>query len=393
MKLDPKELLDGIMSGKTADDMLGSHDDYVDPNASVAGVESDPNVISAYEDEEENPYEANAEEALKELNTETGSEEDKSDENQLSLSKQDTEDSLPEADGPEATSSIETVTVTDDKGRRQIEVDLTNKDQILDYVKKAHGMRKFQAERDNLAKQLESFGDTEVAKEKLDLFEKLDSAYQNDGVEGMVKQLTGNEADFKSFKEQIIEEYKVRQSASPNELARMDAIKEKEQVQRELSRIKQRQQEVDQKMMSDKEQAELNVLQTKVDNAFNKYRFDGKLNDPSQESILDETLFSAVTARFEKLRNDNVDLTDEVIENTIRDVAMPIRKYMNSNAKVQLKKSIQKQKESATANVQASVKSKMSTSNVAEGVENAVKGNRTTEALLGMWVNATKRNR
>lgn len=306
-----------------------------------------------------------------------------------SLSSNDS-DSQNMVDGPTETSEQGTVTVTDSKGRRKVKVDYSDRKKMDQYVKMAYGMRKFQAERDASNKQWESLGGQEVAAEKVNLFNQLDDVYQNAGVEGLINRLEGSDDAYATFKQQVIEEHEARRSASPAEIARMDALKDRDRLERELNQIKARQETLDNQTKESQAQSEAKALQAQVNSVFEKYRFNGKLDDADQEHKLDKAIWSAARDELEQLEEDGIELTASVIEKTIREVAVPFRKYINKQSRVKLKKAIARQKDNAASDVQAQLKSKMgSTSNakLAESLRNGT----GTSMLLDLWGKSQKK--
>lgn len=292
---------------------------------------------------------------------------------------------------------VEKVTVTDSKGRKkQIDVDFNDREKLKKYVHMAAGMRKFQAERDALKKQIQSFGNVDEATEKVKLFNELDTIYQNDGSEGLINRLAGSSDAYDKLKQDIIEEYQKRQSASPSELARMDYEKEKIRQQRELEMIRQENEQFKTSIQEKETQAQLKSLQSTVNTSFDKYRFSGKLEDADQEFKLDKAIWSTAQAELSELEDQGVELTNAVVERVFRETAVPFRKFINKQSRAKLKKAINKKKQESASSVQTRIKSSMSSGSTADRSQlvDAFKRGQGTSALLDLWAKGqSKRNK
>lgn len=316
-----------------------------------------------------------------------------------SMSSKETTESLPpktaaddsDVGNPDLPKAMKTVTVTDSKGRKKnIEVDFNDHEQLTKYIHKAAGMRKFQAERDALKKQIQSLGNVEEASEKVSLFNELDTIYQQDGSAGLINRLAGSEDAYDSMKQQIIDEYEMRRSASPSELARMDYEKERRVQAKELERIRQENQQFKTSVEEKEYQATIKVLQSTTNSSFNKYRFSGKLDDPDQEHQLDSTIWAAAQARLIELEGEGVELSSHVVDKVFREKAIPLRKYINKQSRKKLKSAITRKKQESASNVQSKIKDSMASGGAVDQqkIAEAFKKGNGTSALLDLWAKA-----
>lgn len=323
---------------------------------------------------------------------ESTSEEEASNESSPSQQLED----APAADGKAGLPSVETVTVTDSKGRKKsVKVDFNDREQLKKFVHMASGMRKFQAERDALKKQISGLGDVEQVSEKVQLFNELDTIYQKDGSEGLINRLAGDGQAYETMRQKIIEEYEMRRSASPSELARMDYEKERSRQSKELEQIRMENEQFKASVQQKEEQAVLSALQSTVNTAFDKYRFNGKLDDQDQEYKLDKAVWSTAQAELAELESQGVELTNRIIEKTFRETAVPFRKYINKQSRAKLKKAITRKKQESASNVQDKIKNSMNSSDSVDQSKLAqeFKQGRGTSALLDIWARAQNKKR
>jgi hypothetical protein len=254
-----------------------------------------------------------------------------------------------------SSSSKETITVTDEKGRRKIEIDLNDKEQVKKYVQMAYGARKWQAERDQALtsrKQLES----ELAQVKQN-WDTLEKAFQEGGEEAVVDLIAGKRGAYQEkIKQRIMREEFLR-NASPEEVEALKAKEAAEKSAKELEKIRKENEEFRQKMAAEKEQAELRSLESTVHPVFNKYRFAEKLGSADDEQMFDEMLWNTALKRLEPYEEKGLALTPELVEREFSVVAKSIRSRIGLQAEKKAAKVIEQKKKEATENVQATVKS------------------------------------
>ncbi len=299
----------------------------------------------------------------------------------------DSKSSKPEAkaspgqDKPKTeTSAKEVITISDEKGRRQVEIDWENKEQLKKYVQMAFGARKWQAERDQ-AKQSASKLQEENGSYK-DNWQKLEQAYKG-GVAGLVDFLEGQGSYANHIKKELAKAEFIR-NASPEELEGLKSRERVEKLERELASERQEREKFTKEITSEREAAEMAQAQSKVYPVFNKYRFTDKLGDAHDEHMFDEMLWNTSIKRLEAYEEQGLDVSPELVEREIRSVAQSIRKRIGNIAEKRASQVVEQKKKEATENVQQRVMSGYKTGgNAKEARELLDQGN--TSALLKNW--------
>lgn len=250
-------------------------------------------------------------------------------------------------------SAKEVITITDEKGKRKVEVDFNDKDSLRKYVQMAHGARKWQAERDQAKQQA-----TKISQEHEALksnWKALEDAYSN-GVEGLVDLLMGQQGSYKNFIAREIDKAKFLEKASPEERELFDT---KERLARMEQADKRRQQEYETRVKAIDErtqQAELETLKGQVHPAFQKHAFDGKLGDSNDEQMFNRMLWNTAMDNLVPYEEQGK-LTPEVVEREFRSVANTLSKRINVQAEKKAASAVAQKKQEATENVQAKVMS------------------------------------
>jgi hypothetical protein len=276
----------------------------------------------------------------------------------------------------------ESVVVTDEKGKRKIEVDFNNKDQIKKYVQMAHGARKWQAERDQAlgkAKEVES-----KYSELRSNWDILEQTYQSSGVEGLIDLLEGRNGAFNEWEKSRIDRYEALKKASPAERELFEAREREAVRQREIERIRKENEDFRTKVSQEREQAELRSLEGNVHPVFDRYRFADKLGDSDTEQMFDEMLWTSALKRLEPYEEKGIPLTQDLIEKEFKTVSTALRKRINVQAEKRAAKAVEQKKREATENVQAAVSSGYRSTPVAKEAEDLIK-NGNIGALFKGW--------
>lgn len=287
----------------------------------------------------------------------------------------------PTAKSP-APSGKESIVVTDDKGKRRIEVDFNNKDQIKKYVQLAHGARKWQAERDqalNKAKEVES--QYTALRGNWDVLEQ---TYQSSGIEGLVDLLEGKQGAFQEWEKSRLDRYEMLKKASPAERELYEAKERELSRQREIERIRKENEDFKTKVMQEKETAELRSLESTVHPAFDRYRFADKLGDSDTEQMFDEMLWNAALKRLEPYEEKGLPITADLVEREFKSVSTALRKRINVQAEKKAAKAVEQKKREATENVQAAVSNGYRSSSAAKEAEDLIK-NGNIAGLFKGW--------
>lgn len=276
----------------------------------------------------------------------------------------------------------ESVVVTDEKGKRKIEVDFNNKDQIKKYVQMAHGARKWQAERDQaLTKAKEVEGKYSELRSNWDILEQ---TYQSSGVEGLIDLLEGKQGAFSEWEKSRIDRYEALKKASPAERELFEAREREATRQREIERIRKENEDFRTKVSQEREQAELKSLESAVHPVFDRYRFADKLGDSDTEQMFDEMLWTSALKRLEPYEEKGIPLTQDLVEKEFKTVSTALRKRINVQAEKRAAKAVEQKKREATENVQAAVSSGYRSTPVAKEAEDLIK-NGNLGALFKGW--------
>lgn len=276
----------------------------------------------------------------------------------------------------------EYVTVTDDKGKRRIEVDFENKDQLKKFVQMAHGARKWQAERDQaIAKTKDLESQYTSLKGNWDVLEK---AYQENGVEGLIDLLEGRQGAFSEWEKSRIDRHEALKKASPAERELFEAREADVKRQREIDRIRKENEDFKKSVQAEREAAEMRALEGTVHPAFDRYRFADKLGDADTEQMFDQMLWDTALKRLEQYEERKVPVTADLVEQEFKTVATSLRKRINIQAEKKAAKAVAQKKQEATENVQAAVSSGYRNSNLQKEASDMLRNGNLT-GLLKNW--------
>jgi len=253
----------------------------------------------------------------------------------------------------ETSSGLESITVTDDKGKRKIQIDWNNKDKLKQYVQMAHGARKWQKERDDAIKT------TKELQEKYSSlssnWDSLEQAYQAKGIEGLVNLLEGSDTAFSEWEKTRIDRYNFLQKATPAQRDLFEAQEKEAARSSELERLRKEHEEYKNSIAAEKEAAELASLEGTIHPVFDRYRFADKLGDADTEAMFDEMLWNNTLRRLESYEEKGVPLTASLVEREFKEVATKVRQRINSQAEKKAAKTVEKKKREATENAQVAV--------------------------------------
>lgn len=252
------------------------------------------------------------------------------------------------------TSGKEVITITDDKGRRRIEVDFNDKEQVKKYVQMAYGARKWQAERDKAQKEHKALA--EKSKELEQNWELMNRVFSEQGEEGLIDLLRGRKGAYQEHVRKQIDRAKFLERASPEEIQALEAREAVAKQERELARIREENEKFKKEVTEQKEQAEMRALESRVHPAFDKYRFAEKLGNPDDEHMFDEMLWNSALKRLEPYEEQGVAITPELVDREFRTVASAIRRRIGGLAEKKATRVVEAKKQEATENVQGSIK-------------------------------------
>lgn len=275
----------------------------------------------------------------------------------------------------------EVITITDEKGRRKVEIDYSNKEAIKKAFQFQYGARKWQAERDQAIKAREGL-DKEYGQLKAD-WSKLDEAFAR-GPEHLIDLLSGRTGAFDELVNKRMERINFLKNASPDEIQALEAREKAELTQRELEKIRKENEDFKKQVQSERELAEEKALESKVHPTFDKYRFADKLGDADDEQMFDEMLWNSALKRLESYESQGLELSKELIDREFRTVATTLRKRIGVQAEKTATKVVEQKKREATENVQAKVMSGYKAGGAAQEASDLLKNN-DIKGLIQGW--------
>lgn len=253
----------------------------------------------------------------------------------------------------ETPDGTESITVTDDKGKRKIQIDWNNKEKLKQYVQLAHGARKWQAERDQaLSAKSELEG---KVNELSSNWQTLENAYQTGGVAALVDLLEGRQGAYNEWEKSRVERYNFLQKATPAQRELFEAKEKEAAREAELARIRKESEDFRNSILAEKEAASLKSLEGTVHPAFDRYRFADKLGDADTEAMFDEMLWNNALKRLEPYEEKGVPLTADLVEREFKAVSTALRKRINVQAEKKAAKAVEQKKREATENAQAAI--------------------------------------
>lgn len=253
----------------------------------------------------------------------------------------------------QATPSKEFVTITDDRGRRKIEVDFSNRDQLTKFVQLAYGARKWQTERDQAIQQHKDVS-SKLTEREAD-WSKLDQAFQQ-GPEHLFDTLMGRKGAFDEHVQKRIKRDEFLRNASPAEVRALQAQELAEKQSRENERLRKDNEEFKQTVAKERKEAQINARASQINPAFDKHRFAGTLGDEADEHMFDQMLWNTAIENLKPYEDKGL-LTQELIDKEFNSVASAIRKRISVQADRKASAAVAQKKQEAVENVQSKVKS------------------------------------
>lgn len=252
------------------------------------------------------------------------------------------------ADDQLSASSIEEIFVTDDKGRRKVKVDFSDREKLRKLVAQSYGMRKFQKERDDAMKRIKEL--ESKSGELQSTWDRLQEVFESQGVRGLVNLVSGQEDAYEQHLQQQIERAQAKAKASPEQLKQIEALERAEQIARENELFKKKLEERELREAQQREAMEVEALQTKLNAPFAKYAFTGKLGDAELEQQYNEALWNLATNKLRQLPEEQ-ELTDALVDKTFREVALRFNKAVAKQVKEKTATTTQRRKDAAATRV------------------------------------------
>lgn len=274
----------------------------------------------------------------------------------------------------EETLSVETAVKVETKDEKPAKGKPPVDDKLKQYEK---GMRKFQAERDQLAKKFE-----ETSKKLAEVetnWNSLESAYSNQGLEGVINTISGDPEGYKKFLDREFAKKREFENATPTQKREMELQEQLSREKRSREQIEKRIKDMEEKTTGERVVAEQKSLEATVNPIFEKYRFTGKLGDDEAEYYYDKALWRETLDNVEQLPEESI--TRETIENEFKKVANAYRKVINKQADNKVKKVIDSKKQSAQENAAVKAMSGMTDSAAVDNFKGAIRGGNITDAF------------
>lgn len=281
----------------------------------------------------------------------------------------------------------EVITVTDETGRRRkVEIDYSDKAAVKKAFLEAAGMRKFQADRDQVISSKKALeGELGEYKNNWNI---LESAFRK-GKSELFDMLEGRQGAFKDYVKQQVERELFLREASPHEIKALEEKEQADLTRRELDQMRKENSEFQKKMTEERETAELRSVESKVHPVFDKYRFAEKLNSSEDEQMFDEMLWNTALKRLEPYEKEGLDLSPELIDREFRAVASSLRKRIGVQAEKKASKVVEQKKQEATENVQSKIKSGYNTDSDNQRLQKLIKSG-DTGSIFKQWSTFSK---
>lgn len=257
----------------------------------------------------------------------------------------------------ESTPDTEEITITDDKGRRKIKIDLSDRDKNVKAHKLAYGARKWQAERDS---ERTSHAATKAERDSLkENWTSVEAAYRDKGVAGLVNLIEGKEDAYSAYEKSILSKYEARKGASADELDLLDSREREEKLSREISLARRENETTRAEITKEREAADMAALESQVNPTFERHRFAGRLGDKDDEHAFDTMLWNTAMDRLLPYETKGL-LTQARIDAEFREVATRMRKRMQVQSDKSATRSADDKKTAVAAKVQSVAAGKVS---------------------------------
>lgn len=278
---------------------------------------------------------------------------------------------------------VESIFVTDDSGRREIKIDFSDRAKIKKAYELAALARKMQAERDRLSSRVK-----EIEPQHGELqqsWSAIEKAVQEGGLKGLVNLVSGDANAFDSLieKEMALRDWK--KNATPSEIERYEAQEQAAQERRNREKLEKEFQNLRDTVANERETAVQKALESKVNPAFDKWRFAGKLKDPALEEMLDKSIWTTaldnLDAARQKLGIAEQDMPASMIEQEFRKVRASFDKVIAKRTEEKTSQIIQQKKAAAQEKVAAHATKGMAKQSGADQFTQAIRSGNFVDAF------------
>jgi hypothetical protein len=203
----------------------------------------------------------------------------------------------------EVKKDIESIYVTDDKGRRRIDIDFSDREGIKKLVSKAAGADGWKARMDRAEK---AHKEVSAAHEETNkALESITATFERQGIKGLINLLTQQEDGFDKWFASEYSKRKQYDAADPATKEVMDARREAEEMRKELELARKEREEGKLSLQKRAEEVAQQEATTVWTSAAKKTSFAGKLGDADSEAFYDEAVQDYVRRELTKLGEDN----------------------------------------------------------------------------------------
>ena len=250
-------------------------------------------------------------------------------------------------------SDKEIITITDENGKRKVEVDYTDRAAIKKAFELMHGSRKWQAERDRAVTSEKKLQET--AQRDRQMVAALEQAYQEGGEAGVIDLIAGRSGASEEWYDRKRKREEFLSTAKPHEIEALHQRERLEKLERDAARRESEAAEKQKQYEEMQRQSMIMALEGTVHPIFEKYRFDGKLGDAGDEEFFDDMLWTSAVKRLKPYEDQGTELTRELVDREFRAVAQQIRKRVVTQANRTAAKVVEQRKTEATEDAQAAV--------------------------------------
>lgn len=297
----------------------------------------------------------------------------------------------PDAGNDEAPKAVKVkeIIVTDDEGRKKLKVDFADEEKLTQYVQTAYaaqkGMRKFQAERDQANSRLQDI--EPKYKDLEESWSSVETAYKQAGLKGLADLLGGA-----GTYDKLIEREFSRRNATPAERERFDLEERMNRSEADRKRLEKQVQDNLSAAEKERDEAYNRSVASRVEPAFEKYRFAGKLGDPVAEHQVDQAIWSQTMEQLDEwgdaYRKANglaatarIDVPREIVERSFRTVSANFQKIISKQAEVKTAAVLKQKKEAAAETAAVQATKGMARSNETEAFKTNIRSGNIVGAL------------
>lgn len=252
-------------------------------------------------------------------------------------------------DAKKANPNLIKIPVSDHKGRRVVEVDLSDAEKVKKYVQYAHGGMKWKADKDRVEAEHKKLS-AEHQKLSGD-WQTLEESFKEGGFKGLYKTLSQDEKAYDAFIDAEIERRQRINSASPVERERYEMEERFQNERREREKLTKDIENLRNQSVSNREAAEQEALKGMVHPAFDRYRMAGKLGNPVNEERVDRAIWNQAMEDLQPLEEQGVEITPAVIDRAFRKASMDFKSIIQVTAEKEASKAIQQKKAVASERV------------------------------------------